>query len=72
MDKIEIQVVCANCSDTRIKSYDWLKQKHLPCPNCGKEFVVNSSHMATVERKMQDALRDMDKISGTCTVTLKL
>lgn len=72
MDKIEIQVQCGNCSHTRIKSYNWLKQKHLPCPQCGKELVVNSAHITIVEMKMQDALKQINTLYGTCTVTLVL
>lgn len=72
MGKIEIQVQCADCGHTSIKSYRWLKQKHLPCPKCGRDFTVTSAHIATVEMKMQDALKDMDNIYGTRRITLSI
>ena len=72
MDRIELLVECSNCRLTRRKPYLWLREKHLPCPKCGYEFAVNKSHIAIVEMKMQDALRDLDSVFGTSTITLKL
>ena len=72
MDKIEIIVECSNCRLTRKKPYLWLQEKHLPCPKCGNEFIVNNSHIKIVEMKMAEALKEMDNIFGTSTITLKL
>lgn len=72
MDRIEILIECSNCRLTRKKSYLWLREKHLPCLKCGNEFVVNNSHIELVEMKMQEALKEMDTIFGTRTITLKL
>ena len=72
MEKIELLVECSICRTKRKKPYLWLREKHLPCPNCGNEFVISNSHIATVEMKMQDALKEMDDIFGTKVITLTL
>ena len=72
MGKIEIQVQCAACGHASIKSYQWLRQKHLPCPECGRDFTVTNSHIAIVENRMQEALKEFDNIYGTRRITLKI
>jgi len=72
MDRIELIIECAKCNLTRKKPYLWLQEKHLPCPRCGNELVVTNSHIAIVEMKLREALKEMDNIYGTSTVTLRL
>lgn len=72
MEKFEIFVECSTCNLKRRKPYVWLKEKHLPCPQCGTEFEVTDAHVRFVELQMQDAIKEMDSIHGTRVINLKL
>ena len=71
-DKIELVVECSKCILKRKKPFAWLKEKHLPCPNCGTQFIVNNSHITMTEMKIKDALMDFNNINGTIIINLKL
>lgn len=72
MEKFEIYIQCSSCNLRRRKPFLWLKERHLPCPQCGTEFEVNNAHIRIVEMQIQDALKEMDSFEGTRIITLKI
>ena len=72
MGRIEIYITCSSCSLSRQKSYDWLSEKHLPCPGCGNDITINESHIRIIDIQMADALREINSPYAIKTVTLKV